>query len=219
MLQSSQLPHAPFVVPPGEAGIRTLLLDDNTFDRQRIRRMSSKTDLCIEIDEVGSIAQLSTAVSRAPYDLILIDYRLPVGDGMQALSHVSQNALNKHAAKIMITGDGATDTIVRAMRSGCHDFLSKDDMTADLLRTAMLNALAAARQQQDMTEQARLTHDAVREGLISALQDKEVQGNVISLMRHHLAVQDATLGKAVLNTEDVEGLLAAYADGDEFVFH
>jgi len=108
--------------------VRCLLLDDSNFDRARIRRLSKQTNMSIHIDEVDSIAQMDKAVEAENYDLIMIDYRLPVGDGMVALEHVMQSEHNKDAGKIMITGDGARQTAVQAMRAGCHDFLTKEEM-------------------------------------------------------------------------------------------
>ena len=133
--------------------IRTLLLDDSNFDRARIRRLSGKTDLPIELDEVDSIADMERAIRAAAYDLILIDYRLPVGDGLTALEAIQHTPLNRGAGTIMITGNAEVDTAVSAMRSGCHDFLSKDAITVEMLRNAMTNAIqAAARQDPAMRE-------------------------------------------------------------------
>jgi len=103
-------------VPPIPHDIRALLLDDSNFDRARIRRLSQKTELSIHLDEVDSIEAMDIAVAKQNYDLILIDYRLPVGDGMEALHHVLSNDGNKDAGKIMITGDGARQTAMQAMR-------------------------------------------------------------------------------------------------------
>lgn len=219
MLQPSAIESSLLSVPPMPDGIKVLLLDDNNFDRLRIRRMSSKTDLCIQLDEVGSIAQLDDAVAKSPYDLILIDYRLPVGDGLMALDHVAQNALNKGAGKIMITGDGAKDTAVQAMRNGCHDFLSKEDMTADMLRAAMLNALTTARQQQTLIAQARQNQEIIREGLIEALNDPRVHNNMAAVVQKQLGMADNALDQAMMQAAEIETLLAGFAEEDEFNFH
>ena len=197
--------------------IRALLLDDSNFDRARIRRLSTQTDLPIQMDEVDSISQLDAAVAQNHYDLIMIDYRLPVGDGMVALNHVLNNAMNKDAGKIMITGNSAVDTAVQAMRGGCHDFLSKDEMDSDLLRGAILNAMTVAQQNQHLALRADQQRNLIREGLVAALQDEEVTGSVISLVRQHFGTG---LGIAsVRDTSGVEIMIADMGDEDEFIFH
>lgn len=206
---------------PMSRGIRALLLDDSNFDRARIRRLSDKTELSVDIDEVGSIAELDEAVARENYDLILIDFRLPVGNGMQALDLVLQNDLNRHAGKIMITGDITQETAIAAMRSGCHDFLTKETMDVAALRRAMLNALSTAHQSRYLVQNADYQRELIRQGLVAAMQDGEVQGNVISLLRKELLKSNGpgTLSKDRLEADEMDGLLSGFSRDDHFVFH
>lgn len=208
-------------VPPMPREIRALLLDDSNFDRARIRRLSDKTDLLIQLDEVDSIEAMDMAVVKENYDLILIDYRLPVGDGMLALDHVMKNERNKDAGKIMITGDGARHTAMQAMRGGYHDFLTKEEMDADGLRSAMINAVTLARQQQYLTMQATQHREAIREGLIAALQDSNVQRSVISLVSRNLlgAGDGSNELMSRFDASNVDALLAGLDDEDDFIFH
>lgn len=215
MLEAAQTP-SPFPTQlPVPREIRALLLDDSNFDRARIRRLSDRTNLSIRLDEADSIAQLDAAVARENYDLILIDYRLPVGDGMQALQHVLENDLNRNAGKIMITGNSARETVVEAMRGGCHDFLAKEEMDVEALRNAMLNALAAAQHRHDMTLYEAQQKELIRQGLVEAMQDREVQGNVISIVRSQFPQGEGNRYHAA----DMDALLAAFSDEDEFIFH
>lgn len=221
MFQTMQVEMTGPIGVPEQKFIRALLLDDSNFDRARIRRLSNKTALGIHLDEVGSIDELDTAVRRASYDLILIDYRLPVGDGMTALSHILNDPMNRDAGKIMITGDAAVDTAVRAMRGGCHDFLIKESMNVDLLREAMLNAMTIARQRVQLQMQADHQRDIIRQGLVAALNDCEVQANVLSMVRQQLAPTPADQPRISrgMDSGDIDVLLAGLKDEDEFVFH
>ena len=215
MLQTSSAEFVHPSVPPLPRKIRTLLLDDSNFDRARIRRLSQKTDLPIELDEVDSIAEMDAAVTQHNYDLIIIDYRLPVGDGMIALDHVQSNAQNKGAGKIMITGNGAVETAVQAMRGGCHDFISKDTMDADVLRSAILNAMTVARHGASEGPDTEMQRGLFRDVLLAALQDDAVKGNVVSLMRSHFSAG----GTAIRDTAGFDIMIAGLGDEDEFIFH
>jgi CheY-like chemotaxis protein len=221
MFQTIQAEATGPIEMPMQKPIRALLLDDNNFDRARIRRLSNKTDLGIQLDEVGSIEELDSAVRQASYDLIMIDYRLPVGDGMTALSHILDDPMNCDAGKIMITGDAAVDTAVQAMRGGCHDFLAKESMNADVLRDAMLNAIAVARERLNFQIQAQHQREMIRQGLVEALNDTEVQGTVLSLVRQQMAFtpMDKSKLREVTNIGDIDELVAGLGDEDEFVFH
>ena len=203
--------------------IRALLLDDNTFDRKRIRRMSTKTDLPITLDEAGSIAELDAAVARTHYDLILIDYHLPEGDGIQALDLLLRNPLNRDAGKIMITGNGGYSTAVEAMRAGCHDFLSKDEMNAELLRRAMLKAIETSGTRRRITLQRELQDVMFRDGLLAGLSDTHVQRTLAEIVRNNLQSTPKP-GPAVVAPMDAAYLeqmvmFLQQDDEDDFVFH
>ena len=206
---------------PIPQSIKALLLDDSNFDRARIRRLSSRTDLPIQLDEVGSIEEMDNAVRASAYDLIMIDYRLPVGDGLAALDHIQLAPLNKEAGTIMITGDAGVETAVTAMRRGCHDFLSKDAMTVEQLKTAMMNAISAATQRRAMIMDMDAQREIIRQGLTAALLDEDVQGTVVSLVQRHLAQTppDRPNLWVVPDPGDIDALLAGFLEDDEFQFH
>lgn len=222
MLSESQTTHtvpADTLLP---RAIRTLLLDDSTFDRARIRRISGATNLPIQLDEVGSIQEMEAAVRDEEYDLILIDYRLPIGDGMMALDHIHNTALNRNAGKIMITGNEALGTAVEAMRAGCHDFLCKDKIDIQTLRTAMLNALASAQHRAlKPVGDEKDYRSLIRAGVLDALNDKEVRGGMVSLMRQTFPDHRHRLPskKGVSKNDAFDTLIAGLSDTDDFIFH
>ena len=78
MLHATATPSSFPGVPSAPHEIRALLLDDSNFDRARIRRLSHKTDLCVHMDEVESIAAMDQAVARNNYDIQLVLLYLPV---------------------------------------------------------------------------------------------------------------------------------------------
>ena len=221
MFQAVPLETTGLVDIPPPTTVRALLLDDSNFDRARIRRLSQRTGLCIELDEVGSIAEMDNAVAQARYDLVMIDYRLPVGDGMLALDHLLQSPRNRDAGKIMITGDNAQETAVKAMRGGCHDFLTKETIDAEMLTQSMVNAITLARQRQDLTAQSLHQRDVIKQGLVAALSDSEVQGNVVSIVAQQLRSTrpDRPQMFDVMDPEKMDALLQTLNENDEFTFH
>lgn len=207
------------VLPPS-APVRALLLDDSSFDRARIRRLSGQSGLDVTLDEVGSIEELDVAVRQESYDLILIDYRLPVGDGMVALEHVLNDPRNSDAGKIMITGNGGISTAVEAMRGGCHDFLTKDEMDSQILSRAMTNALTVARERREIALQIEHQRAVIKDGLVAALSDKAVAASLMSLMRAHLEQITPALPQLaqVMDPADVQMLIQGMDEEDEFIF-
>ena len=221
MIQAVPVEATSFVDIPPPTAVRALLLDDSNFDRARIRRLSQRTGLGVELDEVGSIAEMDKALAQGRYDLVMIDYRLPVGDGMQALDHVLQNPQNKDAGKIMITGDNAQETAVAALRSGCHDFLTKETIDADMLNQSMVNAITLARQRQDQIARSLYQRDVIKQGLLAALSDSEVQGNVVSIMAQQLrkTMPDTPNMFDIIDPGEMDALLQTLNEEDQFIFH
>lgn len=201
--------------------IKALLLDDSTFDRARIRRLGHKSELTLDLSEVGDIEELKQAISREVFDLILIDYRLPQGDGLDVLEHIKNSPLNGEAATIMITGDGDMETAVTAMRNGCHDFLTKDAMTAEHLRFAVVRAMRSAAEQRDLLAQTRHQREVISLGLKDALMDQDIQRSVVALFRREVeqVVARQHAPDPAQDQSDIDALLASLGDNDEFTFH
>ena len=170
--------------PGVPAPISALLLDDSAFDRRRIQRMTDGLGLDIAFDSVPSISALSQMLERQSFDLIMLDFRLPEGDGFEALEVVRANALNRDAATVMITADARTDVAVAAVKGGCMDFIAKSSMDGELLRQVMLSALdhnqhrrGALRETVSLPEQLvrafsdELTRGTLRSEMSAALQE------------------------------------------------
>jgi CheY-like chemotaxis protein len=177
--------------------IQALLLDDNTFD-------------------------MEDAVAKHAFDIILIDYRLPQGDGLEALVHIQQSDLNSSAGTIMITGQGDTQTAVTALRKGCHDFLTKDAMTADYLRQAMIGAIETAKKRRDLGVQIWHQNEIIRKCFAAALMDPDIQETLVTLFRDHFKGMLAPTQAATFGAEDhseLDALLASVDDNDEFIFN
>lgn len=205
--------------------IRALLLDDSQFDRQRIRRLSHKSDLPIVLEEVDSLQDMYQALRGGQFDVMLLDYRLPVGSGIDALSVINQDPRHRHAAKIMITGAGEVDVAVQAMQEGCHDYLNKDALDVPTLHKSLTQAIAVSRQNQKAEQDHR---EVFRHGLTTALKDQSVQAALAQMVRSELSFQQSQTSamqarfsspqeRSALDAMIVEFLQPE--DEDEFRFH
>ncbi len=68
-------------------------------------------------------------------DIVLVDYALPDGDGLEILQAMSSEDLIGKLEAIMLTGQGNDELAVRAMRLGAADYLVKGELTAVALCT------------------------------------------------------------------------------------
>lgn len=109
-----------------------LLVDDDDAFRTTLqgalRRRGVVARTAATIDE-GLVA-----LEYEPVDLVVIDYRMPRGDGLSALAQYRR--LQPDAAIVMLTGFGDIPLAVAAMREGADTLLSKPVDADKLLREA-----------------------------------------------------------------------------------
>jgi DNA-binding NtrC family response regulator len=76
-----------------------------------------------DVTPAYSLAELSKLLSERTPDVVLLDVRLPDGDGISALPAILR--ARPEAKVIVMTAYGDSPTIVRAIQEGAYDFLDK----------------------------------------------------------------------------------------------
>ncbi|WP_425074785.1 response regulator [Sagittula sp. S175] len=115
-----------------------LVLDDSTFDQNRIKRACGKTGLPVTTRMTSSIEEFEKALDEKSYDVILIDYMLPKGNGLAAQRIVNDHPMNFGAAVVMISSEMRTDVAIASMKKGSMDCLNKDALDPEKLRELMI---------------------------------------------------------------------------------
>lgn len=133
--------------------MRVLFLDDHRMDRRRLIETSREAGLEFEASEAANLDELSEALNGARFDLVFIDFHLGFDTGLDALAALRAHNENGSAIAIMVTSNGATETVVEAMRAGCSDYLVKDSLTVDSLRRAVAGAVERNMMLAAVTEQ------------------------------------------------------------------
>ncbi|MFE1100967.1 response regulator [Nocardiopsis alba] len=110
--------------------IRVLLVDDHPVVREGIRGMLSTEP---DLDVVGDAGSGPEAVVRAAElspDVILMDLRMPGGDGVEATERIRAAHPGVHVL-VLTTYDTDTD-ILRAVEAGATGYLLKDTPRGEL---------------------------------------------------------------------------------------
>jgi DNA-binding NtrC family response regulator len=97
--------------------------------------------------ETGTIEEGVRAVEEARPDVVLMDLRLPDGNGLEALPRVL--AIDPDVAVIMMTAYGSVADAVEAMQHGARDFVLKP-FDLEEIRLRVERALGAARAQREV---------------------------------------------------------------------
>ena len=110
--------------------IRILLVDDHPVVREGIRGMlSTEPDLDI-VGEAGSGPEAVARVAALEPDVVLMDLRMPGGDGVKATERIRADHPTVHVL-VLTTYDTDTD-ILRAVEAGATGYLLKDTPRAEL---------------------------------------------------------------------------------------
>lgn len=87
----------------------------------------------------GSVAEALAAGARRSFDLVVTDLKLPDGNGLEVLRYWKQEM--PEIPVVVITGFGAVESAVEAMKLGAADYLGKPLSSPDELRIVVGKAL------------------------------------------------------------------------------
>lgn len=128
----------------GTKPLAVMILDDERFDRHRLARLCSGLDRPCEITNALTLDGFDALLDEQIFDLILVDYKLADGTGLQALEAMRCSRRNFATAAIMVTGHQDDRVQMQALRAGCTDVLMKHNLTPHHFAQAVDKALQAA---------------------------------------------------------------------------
>lgn len=113
--------------------IRILLADDHPVVREGIRGMLQGYDDIEVVGQAGSGPEAVALVAALAPDLVLMDLRMPGGDGVAATRTI---AADHPATRVVVLTTYETDQdILRAIEAGASGYLLKDIAPAELARS------------------------------------------------------------------------------------
>jgi len=126
---------------------KLLVVDDNAVNLTLFRHLLLK----LEDAEVECVADPVVALARCAEhepDLILLDYMMPVVDGLEFIRRLRLIPDRAEVPVVMVTADTESDVRLRALELGAQDFLTKPVNKVEITaRVKNLLALRKSRQQ------------------------------------------------------------------------
>jgi DNA-binding NarL/FixJ family response regulator len=175
--------------------IRVLIADDQALVRGGLSLiLSAQADIeVVGMAEDG--AQAVTLTSELTPDVVLMDVRMPVMDGLEATRRIL--ASGPHAKVVMLTTFDADEYVYDALAAGASGFLLKEtrpEVLADAVRTVVGGeALLAPTVLRRLVDQHATAAERLDADRLSVLTDRELE--VLRL-----------IGRGCSNTEITQGL-------------
>jgi two-component system cell cycle response regulator len=111
------------IYPDKIMSLKILTIDDSDVIRLLVEKAFKSFD-CMVIEADNGAAGITVA-SREKPDLILLDYSMPVMDGLGVLARLRSNPDLKATPVIMLTAEAARDTVIKIAQLGVRDYLVK----------------------------------------------------------------------------------------------
>ena len=110
--------------------LRVVVADDQALVRVGFCGIIAATPGFAVVGEAGNGAEAVEAARRTKPDVILMDVRMPVMDGIEATRRITEST---DVRALILTTFDLDEYVFAALRAGASGFLLKDTLPADLL--------------------------------------------------------------------------------------
>ena len=114
--------------------IRVALADDQLLVRAGFRALLDAEDDIEVVAEAAGGRELLDRIRSAPADVVLMDIRMPDGDGLWATEQIAEDPALQDVHVVIVTTFELDEYVARAVRAGAAGFLVKDTEPTDLVR-------------------------------------------------------------------------------------
>lgn len=121
--------------------VRIVCVDDHPLMRMGLRALIEATEGLALVGEAGEAAAARAECARLRPDLLVIDVRLPDGDGIETIAHLRRTAPALGA--VVLSTFAGDETVHRALEAGARGFVLKEYAETELI--AAIRAVASGR--------------------------------------------------------------------------
>ena len=114
--------------------ISVLLVDDHELIRQGLRRAFERDGDFVVAGEAGTLADARRLIALSRPDVIILDVRLPDGNGLQACRDI--RADDDELGIVVLTMYAGDDTLFEALDAGASAFVPKNAPSEDVVAAA-----------------------------------------------------------------------------------
>jgi len=113
---------------PNLRGLKVLVVDDNPTSRDILRDILESLSFEVTLAATGQegIAEIEKADKDKPFEIVIMDWKMPGMDGIEASKRIKENPTLRQVPKIvMVTAYGREEVMQKAEKIGLDGFLLK----------------------------------------------------------------------------------------------
>ena len=141
--------------------LRVLVVDRSEFDTQIEISLLRRSGYEITSQRVETADSYRAALKAEPWDVILVDYSLPMLSALEALRILQESGLD--IPFIIVTGGAGEGTLVEAMKAGAADYVIKGNLNR--LAPAVVRELRHAAVRRERSEAMAALRESEHPGL------------------------------------------------------
>jgi DNA-binding NarL/FixJ family response regulator len=124
--------------------LRVVVADDQALVRVGFRGIIEATPGFTVVGEAGTGVEAVSAARETRPDVVLMDIRMPVMDGIEATRQITGSAQTRGVRVLILTTFDLDEYVYAALRAGASGFMLKDMMPVDLLNAIRVIAAGDA---------------------------------------------------------------------------
>lgn len=141
-----------------ERRIKLLMIDDDEVDRLSILRLLQGSNLSIdEVFQAETPEQGLALTHKTHFDIILLDYHLPGGNGIEVLRSIRKTH-DESTAVVMLSNNSDDQLALQCIEAGAQDFLLKNEVSISRLQRAIL----LSTERYNLEQQLKRSHEQLR---------------------------------------------------------
>ncbi len=142
----------------GSYPLKIFLLDDDDISRTLACYSLRKLEGAVVVREARTFQEGLFLLEKEEFDCALIDYQLPDGNGVDFIAEIKSRKKGKLPA-ILMTAHGSERLAVEVMKKGAFDYISKGDLSPDVLWRGIQSSISLCKSENLLAAQTQKLHE------------------------------------------------------------
>ena len=189
---------------------RVLIVDDDSIDREMVKRYLSKCEQKFEISEASSVDEGLALFDEQSFDVILLDYRMPQKDGIEMILELKTHTRGYGSAIIMMSSAKDEELITASLEAGAQDFIPKSELNDRQIIRAITNAQTRFKLEQELRSSYLRSKELAEKDSLTGLANRFVFEESLQVAVANNVRSEFRLGLLLIDIENFKGINDVY---------